>query len=192
MKYTLLALFGLSACGFDNNKYECVDPDFHVAGLSVCAYGNDVSPAEIEDSVLVVENIAREIYGDKIDTPLADKLEKYNTTLELWPVVYASQCEDSNDYFCNTPDNVTYIQYKGRKLHSIEIIVRWGLAKCAGLTSLPHELFHTVDQFYLGGVKTDHSTPNMFSEYARTHGMDHTQTAEYLAETELVNSWCEF
>lgn len=180
IEHRLLSLFlliFLASCG---KSYDCDSPDFHTAGLDVCAKGLSVVPEHVELAVQFVEQRTQEVYPEVVETA-----KKYNNKGVL--VVFLDsdlsvECEEIENgiYKCKQHIGGANTNW-GRKM-----FVKYH--KCLAFTSLPHELLHSIEEFYLGGYSKDHETPEMFVQDAENQGIEYQETIEWKAENDLYQA----
>ena len=161
----------LSACG----KYACESDTFETSGLVICHNNLDVKRHEVDRAVDLLELELNKVYP-KINN-IASKFREKDVMVVFLDENLAVDCEeiDRGVYICE--------KYAGGvNVDSNTLYVGWH--PCLGFTAFPHELLHSVENFYLD-IKdgSKHDTPYFFAEETDPY----TESIEYKVEDTLQN-----
>jgi len=173
--FFIIILFLLSGCGDD----FCEKPDFHAAGLDVCA-GKNIDPVGIELTVQTVEEKIQEVYPKVTD--IVSKFEEEKILVVFIDDSLSIGCEEIEQDIYRCDDNIGGVTLDyGRKIYVIY--------KCWGYRILGHELLHAIEYFYLSGPQGDHETPYLFNRDATNQGLSTPDMVEYKINI-VLNDLC--
>ncbi len=167
-KLMLISLFLLlTNCGGDGTAFTdfCLER-FDAGGMDICSEFETSSylPTLIDDLTDLVEAEAQVYYPEVIN--LREMLADKNVTVTLIDDSLSINCAPIHNNIDRCEGTLSGFNRGGK-----DITVSY--VSCNSMSTLGHEILHSVEQYYLGGLTPEHTTSDMFDE---TNGGEKIET----------------